>query len=69
MPRDSRALILAEIRTFSAGVNPQGPILSWGLSRLSRAFPTRREAGFPTPTLLRFPRSTPRDPAPSTPGL
>jgi hypothetical protein len=35
-------------------------MLSWVLRRLFRVRPERRRAGFPTRSLMRFPRSSPR---------
>jgi hypothetical protein len=55
MPRSSRALLPAEIRT-RAGRSPRRSMLSWVLQRLSRAQPDRRRIGFPTHSLLRFVR-------------
>jgi hypothetical protein len=34
------------------------PMLSWAFRRLSRAFPSRRGAGFPVPSLMHFARPT-----------
>jgi hypothetical protein len=54
MPRDSRALLPARIRT-PPDRSPGRPMLSWAL-RLSRAFLARRGSGFPPPSLVRFRR-------------
>jgi hypothetical protein len=54
MPRGSRALLPARIRT-DPGPKPGWPMLSWA-SGLSRAFPARRGSGFPPPSLMRFRR-------------
>jgi hypothetical protein len=55
MPRDSRALLPARIRTRSRTRVRVGRY-SLGLFGLSRAFDTHRGNGFPFPSLLRFRR-------------
>jgi hypothetical protein len=57
MPRSSRALLPAKIRT-STGRSRRKPILSWAFWRLSRAFPAHRRTGFPAPSFVRFPPPT-----------
>jgi len=53
MPRGSRALLPAEIRTCRRP-KPASGRCSLGFPRLSRAFPSCREPGFPDSSLLRF---------------
>jgi hypothetical protein len=53
MPRDSRALLPAKIRTCRRP-KPTSGRCSLGFPRLSRAFPSCRGSGFPDPSLLRF---------------
>jgi hypothetical protein len=53
MPRSSRALLPAEIRTRSRPKSARADTLM-GFLRLSRAFPWDRGTGFPAPSLLRF---------------
>jgi hypothetical protein len=55
MPRGSRALLPAEIRTRPRTEVRAGRC-SHGLFGLSRVFDTRRGNGFPFPSLLRFRR-------------
>lgn len=58
VPRGSKVLLPARIRTREPAEAGRGPMLSWGY-RLSRAISARRGSGFPDPSLLRFvcPRS------------
>jgi hypothetical protein len=53
MPRGSRALFPAKIRTCRRP-KPASGRCSLGFPRLSRAFPSCRGSGFPDPSLLRF---------------
>jgi len=57
MPRDSKALLPAEIRSR---VRDRGRVRAdalLGLFASPDPFPDRRGSGFPPPSLLRFPRS------------
>jgi hypothetical protein len=57
MPRDSRALLPAEIRTPHGRSRLRADTLL-GFCRLSRAFPSCRRTGFPVPSLMRFVHQT-----------
>jgi hypothetical protein len=53
MPRDSRALLPARIRTRT-GPKSGRAVALMGFFRLSRAFLACRGGGFPSPSLMRF---------------
>jgi hypothetical protein len=55
LPRSSRALLPARIRT-RPGRSRTGPILSWAFGPLQSVSPINRGDGFPTPSLMRFSR-------------
>jgi hypothetical protein len=59
MPRGSRALLPAKIRTCHRP-KPASGRCSLGFPRLSRAFPSCRGSSFPGPSLLRFFQPTSR---------
>jgi hypothetical protein len=69
MPRDSRALFPAEVRTASKTEVPRRPMLSWASLRLSRAFPdgSWERLPAPNPPVLSMPGSA-RIRASGTPG-
>jgi hypothetical protein len=66
LPRSSRALLPARIRTHP-GRNRDEPMLSWA-SCLSRAFLDGRGDGFPPPSLMRFPPPLPKEHRRGAPG-
>jgi hypothetical protein len=67
MPRGSKALLPAEIRTRPRTRVREGRY-SHGLFGLSRAFDTHRGNGFPFPSLLHFRRPFSGDGTPGAPG-